>query len=335
MLFEIKNLTKLYGDRSVLEISSLVFEKKAIYALLGPNGSGKTTLLEILSLLDPPTTGYIKYDGRVIDFRANDLTRLRKEIVMVQQSPVLFTTTVFKNLEFGLKIRGISKIERDKIIDASLDLVGMREFVNAPAHKLSGGETQRIAIAQALACSPKVMFFDEPTANVDMESQIAVERIMLEINSEKKISVIFTTHNLTQASRLSHRWISLFEGKISRTVFENIFGGNVVQDEEGRKICLIQNRVRIPVDTDKSGKVRLSIDPFQIKLQRMPATHYHGVGLKGILVQLTDEKHHVRIVCDIGIPLNILLPKEELSEKILHVGEEVDVLFSTEAIRIL
>jgi hypothetical protein len=67
----------------------------------------------------------------------------------------------------------------------------------------------------------------------------------------------------------------------------------------------------------------------------MPGTHHHEVNLKGVLVQLTDEQHHVRIVCDIGIPLNILLPKEEFREKILHVGEEVDVNFSTEAIRIL
>ena len=100
MLFEIRNLTKVYGRRTVLDIKELDFERGLIYALLGPNGSGKTTLLEILSLLNPPTTGTIRYNHRTVDSSENNLTTFRREIVMVQQNPVLFTTTVYKNLEF-------------------------------------------------------------------------------------------------------------------------------------------------------------------------------------------------------------------------------------------
>ena len=101
-LFEIRGLTKVYGQRSVLDIPELDFERGEIYALLGPNGSGKTTLLEVLSLLLPPTAGTIRYLGRRIDFSANNLTALRREIVMVPQNPVLFTTSVYKNVEFDL-----------------------------------------------------------------------------------------------------------------------------------------------------------------------------------------------------------------------------------------
>ena len=137
MLFEIEDLTKVYGDRTVLDIPELYFEKGIIYALLGPNGSGKTTLLEILSLLMPPTTGRIRYNNLDVDFTGNNLAALRREIVMVQQNPVLFTTTVHKNLEFGLQVRGIPKKEREGIIKESLDLVGMQQFVDAEAHKLS------------------------------------------------------------------------------------------------------------------------------------------------------------------------------------------------------
>ena len=125
MLFEIRNLTKVYGDRAVLNISELDFEKGTIYALLGPNGSGKTTLLEILSLLLAPTAGMIKYNNKRVDFTTNNLTAFRREIVMVQQNPVLFTTTVFKNLDYGLKIRKIPKGERLKMIMDSLEMVGM------------------------------------------------------------------------------------------------------------------------------------------------------------------------------------------------------------------
>ena len=97
MLFEIRDLTKVYEDRTVLDIPELDFEKGIIYALLGPNGSGKTTLLEILSLISPPTTGSIRYNRTNMDFTGNRLTTHRREIVMVQQTrsslPPLFTRT--------------------------------------------------------------------------------------------------------------------------------------------------------------------------------------------------------------------------------------------------
>ena len=334
MLFQIKNLIKVYGSRTVLDIPELDFEKGAIYALLGPNGSGKTTLLEILSLLLPPTTGAITYKDTAIDFKANKLTALRREIVMVQQNPVLFTTTVYKNLAFGLKIRGIPKLERERIIEGSLDLVGMGGFLHAEAHKLSGGETQRVAIARALTCSPKVMFFDEPTSNVDVENQIAIERILTEINTQKKISVIFTTHNLTQASRLSRRVISLFEGRKVSSMYENIFNAKIIGEEDGKQICLIQDRVKISLKTEKEGNVRLAIDPLEIRILTDQDPLVTNNIFKGKVMQLTDEGEQVRAVAEIGIPLNILLPKTVLKESPVHIGDHVSIYCPLEAVQI-
>jgi len=335
MLFEVRDLTKVYEDRTVLDIPELGFEKGIIYALLGPNGSGKTTLLEILSLLNPPTTGSIRYNRSNIDFTGNRLTTHRREIVMVQQNPVLFTTTVYKNLEFGLKIRGIQKKERERIIEKSLDLVGMRDFMDAEAYKLSGGETQRVAIAQALACSPKVMFFDEPTSNVDIENQIAIERILIEINTQEEISVIFTTHNLIQASKLSRRVISLFEGRVAPSIFENIFSGKTIREEDGHKSCLIQNTIKLLINTEKTGDIRLSIDPSKIKILTDQDIHTEKNIHKGRLIQLTDEQDLVRAVVDIGIPLNILLPKHELKDRPVYIGDEVGVFCPVDGFRIL
>lgn len=334
MLFQIRNLIKVYGSRTVLDIPDLDFEKGAIYALLGPNGSGKTTLLEILSLLLPPTRGAITYKDMAIDFKANNLTALRREIVMVQQNPVLFTTTVYKNLAFGLKIRGIPKLERERIIEGSLDLVGMGGFLHAEAHKLSGGETQRVAIARALTCSPKVMFFDEPTSNVDVENQIAIERILTEINTQKKISVIFTTHNLTQASRLSRQVISLFEGRKVASMYENIFNGKIIGEEDGEQLCLIQDRVKISLKTEKEGNVRLAIDPLEIRILTDQNPLLTKNIFRGKVMQLTDEGEQVRAVVEIGIPLNILLPKAVLKESPVHIGDQVSIYCPLEAIQI-
>lgn len=334
MLFMIKDLTKVYGNRTVLDIPNLAFQEGIIYALQGPNGSGKTTLLEILSLLIPPTTGEITYGARKIDFSSNNMTALRREIVMVQQNPVLFTTTVYKNVEFGLRIRGASKLERQKVIEESLDLVGMGAFAGAEASKLSGGETQRVAIARALACSPKVMFFDEPTANVDVENQIVIEQIIQDINTQKKISVILTTHNLTQASRLSQEVISLFEGRRVPSIFENMFSGRIEIDDAGNKHCLIQDKVRLLTETERRGEVRLSIDPLKIKILSVQELDPKKNVFRGRLVQLTEEQDLVRAVLDIGIPLNILLQKDTLRQKALNIGDEVGIFCPKEAIQI-
>lgn len=333
-LFEIRGLTKVYGQRSVLDIPELDFERGAIYALLGPNGSGKTTLLEILSLLLPPTTGTIRYLGRDIDFSANNLTAMRREIVMVPQNPVLFTTSVYKNVEFGLRIRDIPRDERENIITANLDLVGMGRFRDAEAHKLSGGETQRVAIARALTCSPNVIFFDEPTSNVDVENQLAIEKIMTEINTQKGISVIFTSHNLPQASKIAHRVVSLYEGQKSASVFENIFSGEIVDAENGEKICLVQDRVELCLTTARTGNVRLAIDSTRIRILVEQETGLEKNVFKGKFLQLTDEDGHIRAIVDIGIPLSVILPKSFLKDKPLTIGEGVTLHCPPDAIQI-
>ncbi len=333
-LFEVKQLTKAYKGRTVLDLSELVLEKQRIYALQGPNGSGKTTLLEILGLLVPPTTGKLFYQGKEVDFGGRDLTSLRRQIVLVHQNPVLFTTTVFKNLEFGLKVRGVPKSSRDRIIQDSLDLVGMRGFLRGEAHKLSGGETQRVAIARALACSPGVLLFDEPTSSVDMENRIIIERIIRDINSEKKISILFTSHDLTQASRLSNEIIPLFEGRKVPSLFENIFTSTILPGRGGETRCFIRDGLTLLAKTRATGKVKISIDPLKVKLQKNG--HHNGDSniLKGKLIQLSDEESLVRAAVDVGVPLNILLPKETFKDQPLIVGDEVTVLIPQEAITV-
>ena len=170
MLYALSEITKKYDSRTVLDIPSMEIEKGAIYALLGPNGAGKTTLLNILSFLEVPTRGDIFYRSKAVNFSESSLQNLRKEVVMIDQHPILFTSTVYKNVEFGLKIRRIPQKKRKIIIEETLDLVGMSDFVQAQAHRLSGGETQRVALARALAVSPEVLLCDEPTSNLDVEN---------------------------------------------------------------------------------------------------------------------------------------------------------------------
>ena len=339
MIYTVSNLIKIYGLRTVLDIPYLEIEKEQIYALLGANGAGKTTLLNILGLLEAPTAGQIQYRARPVHFAESDLQPLRKEIVLVSQHPLLFTTTVFKNIEFGLKIRKIDKKDRLRIIDESLDLVGMREFSSAPAQHLSGGETQRVAIARALALSPRVFLCDEPTSSVDVENQNIIITILRRINEIKKISVLFTTHDRSQAARLADHTIVLNQGRLVPTMYENIFRGNLHNDQAGHPQCVIQDKMHLSIREDQVVEKReaftVFIDPEKIeplKFSENPSTINE---LQGRVVQMTEENGKIRIVVDAGIWVALLTNKQHYQKIGFMVGETISLSIPPAAIHVL
>ena len=332
VLYELKNLRKVYDQRTVLNLEWLRLEKNKILGLLGPNGAGKTTLLEIMAFLSRPSAGDIWFEKERVNFANGKLMDLRRKVVLIQQQPILFTTTVFRNVEYPLKIRKIPKAKRERIVQELLDLVGMGMFRHANAHKLSGGETHRVAIAQALACFPEVVLIDEPTASVDVENQINIERIIQEVNREKGISVIFTTHNMIQASRLADKTVFLFEGKVARSIYENIFSGHIEVDSKGHKYCVLQNGLKLHVSSQKSGSIRISIDPCAVKLNQKGSSLAMHNSFKGTLIQLADEQSRVRALVDVGIPLSVLIPKKVFKSLRLDLGEEVRLSCPKESI---
>lgn len=323
VLYELKNLIKTYDQRTVLNLERLSLEKNKVLGLLGPNGAGKTTLLEIMAFLIRPSAGNLWFKKEMVNFTNGNLMGLRRKVVLIQQQPLLFTTTVFKNVEYPLKIRKTLKAKRERIVKELLDLVGMGMFRHASAHKLSGGETHRVAIAQALACFPEVILMDEPTASVDVENQINIERIIKEINRKKGISVIFTTHDMIQASRLADETVFLFEGKVAQSIHENIFSGHIEVDPKGYKYCVLNSGLKLRVSSQKSGSIRISIDPKAVKLNQKRSSPSMYNSFKGTLIQLTDEQTRVRALVDMGIPMSVLIPKEVFKSLHLNLGEKV------------
>ncbi len=214
-LYRAEILTKVFKDRTVLNIDHLEIEKHKIYALIGANGAGKTTLLNLLAFLISQTSGKLQFCGQEVTSDRGHLLDLRRRVVLVDQYPILFTGPVWKNVEFGLKVRGVSKTARRKRVEEVLELVGMETFIMADAHKLSGGESKRVALARALAVEPEVLLCDEPTANVDEENQEVILRILERINVEKRTSIIMATHYLAQSKRLAHHTLMLEYGRLS------------------------------------------------------------------------------------------------------------------------
>lgn len=215
MLYRAANLDRFFGGRRVLNVPDFSIERKKIYALIGANGAGKTTLLNILAFLDRPSSGVLQFCGDDVGYGKGQLLRLRRRVVLLDQYPILFTRSVWKNVEFGLKVRGVSSKKRLRRVQEVLELVEMQEFSQADARTLSGGETKRVALARALAIEPEVLLCDEPTANVDLKNQETILGILKRLNSEQKTSIIMATHYLSQSRRLAHHVLLLDNGKLT------------------------------------------------------------------------------------------------------------------------
>jgi tungstate transport system ATP-binding protein len=225
-VFRLHNVTKRYGQREVLHIDELVIPEQKIYAILGPNGSGKTTLMRIMALLTRNDAGSVEVLGQNIFWSKEQLLKLRRQMTMVTQTSFMFEGTVYENVAYGLKIRRKPEREIRLAVQKSLELLNMSAFISADARNLSGGERQKVAIARALAVEPSVLFLDEPTANIDPQSAVEIERHIQFINRELGTSIILVTHNLFQAHRLANEIFFLWDGKLVETgnaqqMFEN------------------------------------------------------------------------------------------------------------------
>jgi len=196
----------------VLKDCSFSFDRSGIYILTGHNGSGKSTLLRICALLENPDKGEINC------FSGNNIVKkdmeLRRRITLVLPKVGVFNTTVFKNAAYGLKIRGIKYNEIEERVNKALDFVGLMHKKNQNALTLSSGEVQRLGIARAMVIEPEIFFLDEPTASVDKENTEIIEDIILNIRRNAKSTIVITTHDMSQAKRLSDIMLIMSEGKI-------------------------------------------------------------------------------------------------------------------------
>jgi putative ABC transport system ATP-binding protein len=219
-IIKCENVWKVFNPRTPAEVKALCginleVEKGDFVSIMGPSGSGKSTLLNCISSLDKPTKGNIFIDGEDISqLNENELAVFRRNKIgfVFQFFNLIPGLTALQNVELPMIFKGISESERKKRAENILKKVGLEKRVNSKPSQLSGGETQKVAIARALANDPVVIFADEPTGNLDSKSGKNVMEILKNLNKDNK-TIVIVTHDQNIANQ-TNRIIKTCDGKI-------------------------------------------------------------------------------------------------------------------------
>ena len=200
---EVRGLTKIFegagGQVTALKNVDLFVRKSEFVMIVGPSGCGKTTLINIIGGLEPATSGHVLLDGRDVSVPGADRG-------MVFQGYSLFPwLSVRKNVEFGLKMKGVPAAERSEKARNYIDLVGLSGFENALPRQLSGGMKQRVAIARTLANEPEVLLMDEPFGALDAQTRVVMQELLADISRRTHTTILFITHDIDEAVLLGDR----------------------------------------------------------------------------------------------------------------------------------
>ncbi|MEM2119352.1 MAG: ATP-binding cassette domain-containing protein [Candidatus Bathyarchaeia archaeon] len=348
---EVQNLFKEYAGKQVLEDVNFKVKNGEIFVLVGPNGAGKTTLLRILDLLEEPTRGKVMFDGENVDYTTENKTALRRKIGMVFQQTLLFNASVFDNVAYGLKVRG-EKGDIEQKVKEALELVQLHGFETKNALTLSGGEAQRVALAQAIITSPQLLLLDEPTANLDPRNVSIIEQVLSSVNQEKKTTIIMTTHNLHQAENLAQQVAVLNEGKIEEVgtyqeIFwkptkaaknfarlENVFLGISKISAEGTSVIDVGEGVQIEAAAKQEGHVMFHVPPEDIILSTSPIVSSARNVFEGKIIQLSDLESVVKLRVRAKKDFVVQITKRSFNEMRLNIDSRVFLAFKASSVQL-
>ena len=221
-ILEVKDLSLFYGKKQSLFDINMNFYRGEITALIGPSGSGKSTLLRSINRMNDlvpsaKVTGKIMYKDSDIYSSKTDMVELRKEIGMVFQQPNPFPFSIYENVIYGLRLKGVKdKAILDEAVEESLKAANIWDEVKDKLHSsalgLSGGQQQRVCIARVLAVNPDILLLDEPTSALDPISAGKIETMLLDL--KERYTILIVTHSMQQASRISDRTAFFLNGEL-------------------------------------------------------------------------------------------------------------------------
>jgi putative ABC transport system ATP-binding protein len=211
-----KSYGNSYGKVDILKNIDIDIIKGTLNVLMGPSGSGKTTLMNQLSMLDRPNSGQIMIEEEEVtslcDSRRDELRRHKTGFIF-QSVALVSKMTAFENVDFTLRITGYNSKERYQRVEECLKIVGLQKRMHHMPQELSGGEQQRVAIARAIAHKPSILFADEPTAELDVDTGLKIIKIFKNLMEQEGITIVMTSHDPNMAD-IADRLFYLEDGRI-------------------------------------------------------------------------------------------------------------------------
>ncbi len=338
MSIELKSVSKRFGDVAVVKNVSFSVKDGELVALLGPSGGGKTTVLRMIAGLETPTEGDIFIRGQ----RVNDIKVQKRNIGFVFQNYALFQTMdVFKNIAFGLKIKGWKKADIENRVTELIELLELKDLEKRLPHQLSGGQRQRVAIARALASKPDVLLLDEPFGAVDAKIRQELRQWLVNLHFDLNVTTLFVTHDQEEAMEVSDRIVIFSKGNLEqvgspREVYDqpvNEFVArfigvmNILELEviNGTARC---NELEFPSHgLDKGQKMRIGFRPYAVQVSPDQAAYRYQAVLRhtyflGIMLRLELELPS-------GLLLRCRMSKEEYAKMELQDGRKVSFQIRT------
>jgi molybdopterin-binding protein len=340
-LFSVRGLQVDFDGRTALCIDSLDLEEGGITVLTGENGSGKTTLLRVLNGLLGPSRGTVLYRGQPVDVAAArggargdasaGASAVRTDSVLVHQSPLMFRGTVFHNVSYGLRLRGVPREDISRRVSESLARVGMAGSEHRRASVLSGGEKQRVAIARALALSPRVLLLDEPTANIDPEFRRSIEEVVRSA-AASGATLIMCSHDREFAFRLCDRYIPLEAGRLGvRT--ENILRGRVARTDE--QFTYFRTGTAELLCPARQGDFAVAVLPLEdVLLSQEPLASSARNRFPGTVTGVQEEGGLLRVTLACGFAVQTLVTHAAGAELGIEQGRCFYVTFKASAVRL-
>jgi ABC-type Fe3+/spermidine/putrescine transport system ATPase subunit len=318
---------------------------------LGATGAGKTLLLETVMGFYQPDSGRILIDGKDVTAFAPE----KRRIGYVPQDCVLFPhMDVHQNVEFGLRVGGVGKAERQKRVDAVLESAGLKSLEHRRPVTLSGGERQKVALARVLAVEPGLILLDEPLSALDAEASRELKRELKRVHKEGK-TVVHVTHNQVEAFSLGTKMAIIRHGEIvqvgkTREVFsepnsefvarflgyENVFAGQVTETDDGVSTVQVEG-ARLQTTAPPNGsRCVVAVRPEDIQVSLFAVREEKGWNvLEATVVDCTDQGHTVAITCDSGLRFVAVVIKSAFLEMDLQEGQRVWLSFKSAAVKIV
>lgn len=354
-MIELAGITKVYGSRQVVRDLSLNVKKGEIFGIIGPSGSGKTTILKIINLVEKASSGEYRFDGSVVSWSGKGADPVGRRMAMLFQKPVMFTSSVEENIGMGLTFRGVPEPERRPLVKAALDGVGLSGYGQRMAKTLSGGEAQRVALARAVVVSPELLLLDEPTANLDPKTAVAIEEVIMRLNREKGMTIIMSTHDLIQGQRLCDRIGVVIDGALCQVgtpmeIFhmpgstpvaqyvgvENIFEGRVVAKEPGCTRFETGGLTFVTVsDLPASRKATAAFRAEDVTLYLGEPGKTSARNLfQGTILSLSPHGPYTAVRVDCGIIITAFLTRTAIEDLTITRGAKVTVGIKASAVHL-